>query len=67
MERARRAMRVFFLVRGVCMAMRGERDAQLPLTRPSACVRVHDVLDLSERAYGLDRDTDSTTLEKRSL
>ncbi|XP_047740767.1 protein CLEC16A homolog isoform X1 [Hyalella azteca] len=46
-ERARRAMRVFFLVRGACLAMRGEHDTQLPLTRPSACVRVNDVLDLN--------------------
>ncbi|KAF2361458.1 hypothetical protein FHG87_007787 [Trinorchestia longiramus] len=46
-ERARRAMRVFFLVRSACLAVRGEQDTQLPLTRPSACVRVDDVLDLN--------------------
>ncbi|XP_045102121.1 protein CLEC16A homolog isoform X2 [Portunus trituberculatus] len=46
-ERARRAMRVFFLVREVSLAVREENDSHLPLTNPAACVQVADVLDLN--------------------
>ncbi|XP_064087079.1 protein CLEC16A homolog isoform X3 [Macrobrachium nipponense] len=46
-ERARRAMRVFFLVREMSLAAREDPDTQLPLTNPAACVQVADVLDLS--------------------
>ncbi|KAG7167858.1 CLEC16A-like [Homarus americanus] len=46
-ERARRAMRVFFLVREICLAVRDEPDGHLPLTNPAACVQVADVLDLN--------------------
>lgn len=46
-ERARRAMRVFFLVREMSLAAREEPDHHLPLTNPAACVQVADVLDLN--------------------
>lgn len=49
-ERARRAMRVFFLVREISLAVRDEPDTHLPLTNPAACVQVADVLDLSKWA-----------------
>ncbi|CAL4090999.1 unnamed protein product, partial [Meganyctiphanes norvegica] len=45
-ERARRAMRVFFLVRQMSLEVRDEPDTHLPLTNPAACVQVTDVLDL---------------------
>nr|CAD7261213.1 unnamed protein product [Timema shepardi] len=47
-ERARRAIRVFFLVRQLSLTLRGEEEGQLPLTNPQACVQVDNVLDLSE-------------------
>ncbi|KAK3871250.1 hypothetical protein Pcinc_023591 [Petrolisthes cinctipes] len=46
-ERARRAMRVFFLVREICLGVRDETDTHLPLTNPAACVQVADTLDLN--------------------
>lgn len=46
-ERARRAMRVFFLVRQMSLEVRDEPDTHLPLTNPAACVQVSDVLDLN--------------------
>nr|CAD7198518.1 unnamed protein product [Timema douglasi] len=49
-ERARRAIRVFFLVRQLSLTLRGEEEGQLPLTNPQACVQVDNVLDLSEYA-----------------
>nr|CAD7397490.1 unnamed protein product [Timema cristinae] len=46
-ERARRAIRVFFLVRELSLTLRGEEESQLPLTNPQACVQVDNVLDLN--------------------
>nr|CAD7442016.1 unnamed protein product [Timema bartmani] len=46
-ERARRAIRVFFLVRELSLTLRGEEEGQLPLTNPQACVQVDNVLDLN--------------------
>ncbi|KAB7506999.1 Protein CLEC16A, partial [Armadillidium nasatum] len=46
-ERARRSMRVYFLIRELCLKIRGEADVHLPLTNPNACVQVSDVLDLN--------------------
>ncbi|RZF48880.1 hypothetical protein LSTR_LSTR003260 [Laodelphax striatellus] len=46
-ERARRAIRVFLLVREVSLRLSGERDAQLPLTDRAACIQVDNVLDLN--------------------
>lgn len=47
-ERARRAIRVFFLVRELCLMLGIEQETQiLPLTNPHACVQVDNVLDLN--------------------
>ncbi|XP_049951691.1 protein CLEC16A homolog isoform X1 [Schistocerca serialis cubense] len=46
-ERARRAIRVFFLVRDLSLTLRGEPETQLPLTNPQSCVQVDVVLDLN--------------------
>lgn len=48
MERARRAMRVFFLVRELWLSLNERRDTQLPLADPAPFVQVGDVLDLSQ-------------------
>ncbi len=47
-ERARRAIRVFFLLRELTLTLRGEPETALPLTNPQSCIQVDDVLDLSE-------------------
>ncbi|XP_015113621.1 protein CLEC16A homolog isoform X2 [Diachasma alloeum] len=46
-ERARRAIRVFFLVRELSLLLGKEPEAQLPLTNPVNCVQVGNVLDLN--------------------
>uniref|UniRef100_A0A0C9Q4M4 CLEC16A protein n=1 Tax=Fopius arisanus TaxID=64838 RepID=A0A0C9Q4M4_9HYME len=46
-ERARRAIRVFFLVRELSMLLGNEPETQLPLTNPANCVQVGNVLDLN--------------------
>lgn len=46
-------MRVFFLVREVCLVVRDEPDPHLPLTNPAACIQVADALDLS-KCMGVD-------------
>lgn len=46
-ERARRAIRVFLLVRELSLTLAGETETQLPLTNRSACVQVDNVLDLN--------------------
>ncbi|KAK3089654.1 hypothetical protein FSP39_005390 [Pinctada imbricata] len=46
-ERARRAIRVFFLVRDLSLSLMDEREEQLPLNRDNACVRTNDILDLN--------------------
>lgn len=46
-ERARRAIRVFFRLRELSLALRAERETQLPLTNLSSCIKVNDVLDLN--------------------
>lgn len=47
-EKARRAIRVFFLLRRLCQTLTYERETMLPLTQISGCVQVENVLDLSE-------------------
>lgn len=47
-ERARRAIRVFLLVRGLCLKLSGEKETQLPLTNRNDCVQNDTVLDLSK-------------------
>ncbi|XP_063990573.1 protein CLEC16A homolog isoform X2 [Diachasmimorpha longicaudata] len=46
-ERARRAIRVFFLVRELSLLLGKEAETQLPLTNPVNCVQVGNVLDLN--------------------
>ena len=46
-ERARRAIRVFVLMRRLSLAVSGEVETQLPLVRAQQCIKVSDVLDLS--------------------
>ncbi|KYQ47513.1 Protein CLEC16A [Trachymyrmex zeteki] len=46
-ERARRAIRVFFLIRELSLILNMEMETQLPLTNPVNCVQVNNVLDLN--------------------
>lgn len=46
-EKARRAIRVFFLLRRTCQSITGEREMLLPLTSLSQCVQVDNALDLN--------------------
>jgi len=46
-ERARKAIRTFFLLRQVSLALQGTAETQLPLSDPDACVQAGDVLDLN--------------------
>ncbi|KAL0123857.1 hypothetical protein PUN28_006002 [Cardiocondyla obscurior] len=46
-ERARRAIRVFFLIRELSLTLNMEIETQLPLTNPANCVQVNNVLDLN--------------------
>ncbi|XP_015596289.1 protein CLEC16A homolog isoform X1 [Cephus cinctus] len=47
-ERARRAIRVFFLIRRLSLTLNMEVETQLPLTNPATCIEVNNVLDLSK-------------------
>ena len=46
-EKARRAIRVFFLLRKICQTISEETETLLPLTNPNSCVQIENVLDLS--------------------
>ncbi|XP_018335183.1 protein CLEC16A homolog isoform X2 [Agrilus planipennis] len=46
-ERARRAIRVFFLVRDTVLTLNGEMETDLPLTNPQSCVQIDTALDLN--------------------
>ncbi|KAK9885246.1 hypothetical protein WA026_010745 [Henosepilachna vigintioctopunctata] len=46
-ERARRAIRVFFLVRDSVLTLNGDVETQLPLTNPRSCVQIDQALDLN--------------------
>ncbi|XP_067143420.1 protein CLEC16A isoform X1 [Centruroides vittatus] len=46
-ERARRAIRVFFLLRDLSLTLQEETETQLPLTNIESCIKVNDVLDLT--------------------
>ncbi|XP_059048589.1 protein CLEC16A homolog isoform X3 [Achroia grisella] len=48
MERARRAIRTFFLIRDLYLKLTGKSETQLPLTNPAPFVQVGDVLDLND-------------------
>ncbi|XP_022252132.1 protein CLEC16A homolog, partial [Limulus polyphemus] len=46
-ERARQAIRVFFILRDLTLSLGGETETQLPLTNLNNCVKVNEVLDLT--------------------
>uniref|UniRef100_A0A2M4BB65 Uncharacterized protein n=1 Tax=Anopheles marajoara TaxID=58244 RepID=A0A2M4BB65_9DIPT len=46
-EKARRAIRVFFLLRRMCQTITGEQESLLPLTNPAQCVQIENALDLN--------------------
>lgn len=46
-EKARRAIRVFFLLRRMCQSINGEKELLLPLTNPNHCVQIDNALDLN--------------------
>lgn len=45
-EKTRRAIRVFFMLRSLSLQLRGEPETQLPLTREEDLIKTDDVLDL---------------------
>lgn len=48
-EKARRAIRFFFLIRKMCQSINNNEVEQLlPLTNPLQCVQIENALDLSE-------------------
>uniref|UniRef100_A0A8C6KAQ9 C-type lectin domain containing 16A n=1 Tax=Nothobranchius furzeri TaxID=105023 RepID=A0A8C6KAQ9_NOTFU len=46
-EKTRRAIRVFFMLRALSLQLQGEPETQLPLTRPEDLIKMDDVLDLN--------------------
>lgn len=46
-EKARRAIRVFFYLRKMCQNVSGETENLLPLSNPNTCIQVDNVLDLN--------------------
>ncbi|KAL7378210.1 hypothetical protein ABVT39_010376 [Epinephelus coioides] len=46
-EKTRRAIRVFFMLRSLSLQLQGEPETQLPLTRPEDLIKTDDVLDLN--------------------
>ncbi|XP_046735040.1 protein CLEC16A homolog isoform X2 [Diprion similis] len=46
-ERARRAIRIFFLIRELSLTLNGQPETHLPLTNLATCVQVNNVLDLN--------------------
>lgn len=47
-EKASKAIRIFFLLRRICQQLLSEKETQLPLTRNVELVQIDHVLDLSE-------------------
>ncbi|XP_034080961.1 protein CLEC16A isoform X1 [Gymnodraco acuticeps] len=46
-EKTRRAIRVFFMLRALSLQLQGEAETQLPLTRSEDLIKTDDVLDLN--------------------
>ncbi|KAF3700367.1 Protein CLEC16A [Channa argus] len=46
-EKTRRAIRLFFMLRSLSLSLQGEPETQLPLTRPEDLIKTDDVLDLN--------------------
>lgn len=42
------AIQVFFLLRNLSLCLRDEKESQLPLTNYDSCIKVEQLLDLSE-------------------
>ncbi|XP_066153468.1 protein CLEC16A homolog isoform X3 [Euwallacea fornicatus] len=53
-EKARRAIRLYFLMRNTVLTLSGEMETQLPLTNPQSCVQIEQALDLSISRYNSD-------------
>ncbi|KAF7266633.1 hypothetical protein GWI33_020130 [Rhynchophorus ferrugineus] len=53
-EKARRAIRLFFLMRATLLTLSGDVETQLPLTNPQSCVQIDQALDLSISRYNSD-------------
>ncbi|KAL1494178.1 hypothetical protein ABEB36_009819 [Hypothenemus hampei] len=53
-EKARKAIRLFFLMRNTVLILNGEVETQLPLTNPQSCVQIEQALDLSISRYNSD-------------
>ncbi|EPY76383.1 protein CLEC16A [Camelus ferus] len=58
-EKTRRAIRVFFMLRSLSLQLRGEPETQLPLTREEDLIKTDDVLDLSPRESPAPEDLPS--------
>lgn len=52
-EKARRAIRVFFHLRQLCQSVTYDDETSLPLTNPCKCVQIDNVLDLSITAVNI--------------
>ncbi|RVE69295.1 hypothetical protein OJAV_G00076310 [Oryzias javanicus] len=48
-EKTRRAIRVFFMLRALSLHLQEEPETQLPLTRPADLIKTDDVLDLNNK------------------
>lgn len=46
-ERARRAIRVFFLIRDLSLTLLKEEEIHLPLTKDQECIKANEILDLN--------------------
>lgn len=47
-EKLKQSIRVFFLLRDLCLHLVNEKENQLPLTKQEALVKENDALDLSK-------------------
>jgi protein CLEC16A len=56
-EKARRAIRFFFLIRKMCQSINDEVEQLLPLTNISQCVQIENALDLSKFSLSHERKT----------
>eukprot|EP00069_Balaena_mysticetus_P009819 bmy_06497T0 len=61
-EKTRRAIRVFFMLRSLSLQLRGQPETQLPLTREEDLIKTDDVLDLSELVTPSHGGGDTTRL-----
>uniref|UniRef100_H3D223 C-type lectin domain containing 16A n=1 Tax=Tetraodon nigroviridis TaxID=99883 RepID=H3D223_TETNG len=53
-EKTRRAIRVFFMLRSLSLQLQGEPETQLPLTRTEDLIKTDDVLDLNNMSKLFD-------------